>query len=94
VSQGPGRPWVWDEVQDETTGANAIVTDVLWDGRYVLRPVYGSAEWIAEDPKKLTVICRREHRSKCCAVIMPNDGASKADSRSSAVNLRHREEDR
>lgn len=58
----PGRPWVGDEVRDETTGRAAIITDVRGGQSYVLRPVIGAGEWIAEDPGRLTLVRRRQDR--------------------------------
>lgn len=52
-----GNPWVGDQVRDEVTGRDAIVTDVRRNTLYVLRPVWGGYDlWTARDPTKLTVI--------------------------------------
>ncbi|MEV8406422.1 hypothetical protein AB0R12_11550 [Streptomyces niveus] len=44
-----------DHVRDEVSGRLAILTDVR-RGDYVLRPVQGPGEWIAEDPTRLRFI--------------------------------------
>ncbi|MEV8330359.1 hypothetical protein [Streptomyces niveus] len=49
------KPWVGDHVRDEVSGRLAILTDVR-RGDYVLRPVQGPGEWIAEDPTRLRFI--------------------------------------
>lgn len=49
------KPWVGDHVRDEVSGRPAIITDVR-RGDYVLRPVQGPGEWIAEDPARLRLI--------------------------------------
>ncbi|MEV0779044.1 hypothetical protein [Streptomyces sp. NPDC050428] len=49
------KPWVGDHVRDEVSGRLAILTDVR-RGDYVLRPVQGPGEWIAEDPARLRFI--------------------------------------
>lgn len=49
------KPWVGDHVRDEASGRLAVVTDVRRGG-YVLRPVQGPGEWIAEDPARLRFI--------------------------------------
>lgn len=49
------KPWVGDHVRDDVSGRPAIITDVR-RGDYVLRPVQGPGEWIAEDPARLRFI--------------------------------------
>ncbi|WP_405675937.1 hypothetical protein OG292_12730 [Streptomyces sp. NBC_01511] len=49
------KSWVGDHVRDEVSGRLAILTDVR-RGDYVLRPVQGPGEWIAEDPTRLRFI--------------------------------------
>ena len=51
-----GKAWVGDQIHDERTGRDGIVTDVR-SGTYVLRPLYGGGtEWTTETSGDLTVV--------------------------------------
>ncbi|MFC4609705.1 hypothetical protein ACFO9E_18070 [Streptomyces maoxianensis] len=56
-------PWVGDQVHDEDTGRDGIVTDVR-GGRYVLRPLYGMDEWENENAERLTVTVPRSEEKR------------------------------
>ncbi len=55
-------PWVGDQVHDAAADREAVITDV-WDGRYILRPVFGAGtRWAASDPLRLSLTKSREQR--------------------------------
>lgn len=63
MTSGGGPPGVGDLVHDGVRDREAVVTDMRRGaGRYLLRSPNGPAEWEAEDPRRLTVLCRREER--------------------------------
>ncbi|MFG2061751.1 hypothetical protein ACGFIK_10040 [Micromonospora sp. NPDC048871] len=56
------RAWVGDLVHDEDAAEPGIVTDVLDETIWVLRPEFGSGLWTCADPGRLTVITPRAER--------------------------------
>ncbi|WP_031521287.1 hypothetical protein [Streptomyces sp. NRRL F-5123] len=57
-----GKPWVGDQVIDNATGREAVVTDVR-QGVYVLRPLRGPVTtWSADSDERLTLTAPREQR--------------------------------
>ncbi|MGW2838921.1 hypothetical protein ACWCWD_14100 [Streptomyces sp. NPDC001493] len=57
-----GKPWVGDQVHDEETGRDAIVTDVQGNTVYVLRSVHGPDLWKRRNGRGLTVVVPREEQ--------------------------------
>ncbi|MGG8409428.1 hypothetical protein ACM614_23930 [Streptomyces sp. 12297] len=57
------RAEVGDHVKD-AAGRSAIVTDIKYGARWVLRPLSGgtSHQWETDDPDTLTVVRRRADR--------------------------------
>jgi hypothetical protein len=53
-------PWVGDLVHDEDAGRRGVVTDVKRGTVWVLRPEYGSEQWVSERPERLTIVMPRE----------------------------------
>ncbi|GGM29642.1 hypothetical protein GCM10011608_12940 [Micromonospora sonchi] len=56
------RAWVGDLVHDEDAAQPGIVTDVLSETIWVLRPEVGSGKWVCMNPERLTVITPRAER--------------------------------
>ncbi|MEV5289900.1 hypothetical protein AB0K64_01505 [Streptomyces sp. NPDC053741] len=56
------KPWVGDQVHDEDTGREAIITDVRRKEGYILRPLHGGVEWTSTTPERLTITVPLEER--------------------------------
>ena len=56
-----GKPWVGDVVRDKVADKVCVISDVQ-SGVYVLRPVWGTGEWITESVDDLTLVVPREDR--------------------------------
>ncbi|WP_341719020.1 hypothetical protein QQG74_04440 [Micromonospora sp. FIMYZ51] len=54
--------WVGDLVHDEDADRPGIVTDILSEAIWVLRPESGSGQWICMSPERLTIVTRRAER--------------------------------
>lgn len=60
---GQRKPWVGDQVHDDATDREGIVSDVKGGTTYVLRHLHGGGLiWTTSDPGRLTVTVPREKR--------------------------------
>ena len=57
------KVWVGDQVHDVNTGREGVVTDVKWDGTYVLRPLYVRFRtWTIPNADGLEITVSREEQ--------------------------------
>ncbi|MEV1096503.1 hypothetical protein AB0I87_13660 [Streptomyces sp. NPDC049952] len=56
------KPWVGDQVHDEDTDREAIITDVRRKEGYILRPLHGGSEWTSTTPERLRITVPLEDR--------------------------------
>ncbi|MFF1422410.1 hypothetical protein [Streptomyces sp. NPDC058280] len=50
-----GKAWVGDQIRDEDSEREGIVTDVRRGTIYILRPLYGPGQWENRNVDRLTV---------------------------------------
>lgn len=67
-----------DHVRDEVSGRLAVITDVR-RGDYILRPVQGPGEWIAEDPARLRFIAPATLTRRTRGEVRPDGVGSASD---------------